>query len=86
MPTLLTLKDTSLLLLRSALFPTRATKAPGLASRVNSVTNFFASANECLCVMSYTTIEACIGLKGGLIVGSRLKAEGFSIVSFTVLS
>ena len=52
MATLLTLKDTSLLLLRSALFPTRATKAPGLASRVNSLTNFFASANECLCVMS----------------------------------
>ena len=55
MATLLTLKDTSLLLSRSTLFPTRATKAPGPARWANSSTNSFAFSNERLCVMSYTT-------------------------------
>ena len=66
MVTLLTLKDTSLLFSRSALFPTRAAKTNGQARRgvlrgahkASLWTNSFASSNERLCVMSYTTITA----------------------------
>ena len=61
MITLLTLKDTSLLNSKSSLFPTRATKTRGRGQtcRASQSTNFFASSNERLFVMSYTTIAAC---------------------------
>ena len=78
MATLLTLKDTSLLLSRSALFPTRATKAPGLACWVNSSTNSFASSNERLCVMSYTTIAVSPGR-------NNFEPEVSCILSVTVM-
>ena len=79
MATLLTLKDTSLLLSRSALFPTRATKAPGPARWANSSTNSFAFSNECLCVMSYTTRALAFAKK-------KSETEISHITSATIMS
>ena len=77
MITLLTLKDTSLLNSKSTLFPTRATKTHGHGQtcRASPSTNFFASSNERLFVMSYTTIAACSGWSKRLVNWGRVEVD-----------